>query len=167
MSPRARPHLRLIPSELRPDQPEPQGQLSLPFASDCSVLVLVDLTNASENEFLRVLEQVRPDAVIELRAVPRFDFGRLNRKAVFRKFDEMHARYHDLIYSLRATAPHDAGLNPAFVASPLAEILKAHPRPQRALVLLDDPKMLDLSLEVLPSRLQTEPPWEVRHLARA
>jgi hypothetical protein len=131
------------------------------------VLVLVDLTNASEAEFLHVLEQVRPDVVIELRKVPRFDFGRLNRKIAFRMFDEMRVRYHDLIYTLRATSAHDAGLNPAFLAGPLAEILQADPRPQRALVLLDDPKTVDLSLEVLPSRLETEPRWQVRHLARA
>jgi hypothetical protein len=162
MSARDRPHLRLIEREPRPASSEPQGQLAFSF-----VLVLVDLTNASEAEFLRILEQARPDAVIELRKVPRFDFGRLNRKLVFRMFDEMKARYHDLIYSLRVTSAHDAGLNPAFVARPLAEILQAEPRPQRALVLLDDPKTLDLSLEILPGRLETERCWQVRGLARA
>lgn len=167
MSARERPHLRLIEREPRPASSEQQGQLAFSFAADPFVLVLVDLTNASEAEFLRVLEQARPDAVIELRKVPRFDFGRLNRKLVFRMFDEMKARYHDLIYSLRVTSAHDAGLNPAFVARPLAQILQADPRPQRALVLLDDPKTLDLSLEILPGRLETERRWQVHRLARA
>jgi hypothetical protein len=167
MSPRERSHLRLVEHEPRPAASEPKGQLSFCFAAETFVLVLVDLTNASEVEFLQILEEVRPDAVIELRKVPRFDFGRLNRKIVFRMFDAMKARYHDLIYSLRVTSAHDAGLNPAFVARPLAAILQADPRPQRALVLLDDPKALDLSLEVLPSRLETQPRWQVRRLARA
>jgi hypothetical protein len=167
MSPRERAHLRLVEGEPRPLPSEPKGQLSFSFAADPFVLVLVDLTDASEGEFIELLERVRPDAVIELRKVPRFDFGRLNRKIVFRMFDEMKARYHDLIYDLRATAAHDAGLNPAFLAHPLAEILQADPRPERALVLLDDPKMLDLSLEILPSRLETEPRWQVRRLANS
>jgi hypothetical protein len=160
-----RPHLRLVEDERPPAPSEAKGQLSFSFAADPFVLVLVDITDVSEREFLEVLERVRPDVVIELRTVPRFDFGRLNRKIVFRMFDEIKARYYDLIYTLRATTAHHAGLNPVFLARPLAEILQANPRPQRALVLLDDPKTLDLSLEILPGRLETEPRWQVRRLA--
>ena len=158
-------HLRLVGDEGPSAVPESRGQLSFSFAADRFILVLADITNASEQGFLELLERQRPDVVIELRAVPRFDFGRLNRKIVFEKFEEMNARYDDLIYTLHATSDHDAGLNPVFLARPLSEILRRVPRPQRALVLLDDPKIIELSMEVLPQRLGSKPRWHVRQLA--
>jgi len=166
MSHRDRIHLRLVEEDhSSPTVPESRGQLSFSFDDDNFVLVLADITDASEQGFLDLLDRLHPDVVIELRTVPRFDFGRLSRKVVFRKFDEMNARYDDLIYTLRATSEHDAGLNPVFLARPLSEILHSTPRPQRALVLLDDPKILELSMEVLPNRLGSEPRWNVRRLA--
>lgn len=159
------PHLRLVEDQRLPERSAKEPQLSFSFASDPFVMVLVDITNVSEREFLDILERVAPDVVVELRTVPRFDFGRLNRKSVFRLFTEMKARYYDLIYTMGATQAHDARLNPVFLAGPLVEILKADPRPQRALVLLDDPHALDISLEVLPARLEIEPRWQVRRLA--
>lgn len=162
---RERPYIRLVDDESLPSPSKSKGQLSLSFAADPFVLVLVDITDASEQEFREILERVRPNVVIELRTVPRFDFGRLNRRLAFRMFEEMGARYHDLIYTLGVTTTHDAGLNPVFLARPLAKILQANPRPERALVLLDDPNTLDLSMEVLPSRLELEPKWQVRRLA--
>lgn len=165
MSQRVRDYLRLVEDAPQPVQTAGDPQLSFSFATDSCVMVLVDITNASEREFLEILERVNPDVVVELRTVPCFDFGRLNRRSVFRMFKEMGARYYDLICTLGATDGHHADLNPVFLAGPLAEILQADPRPQRALVLLDDPQTLDLSLKVLPERLETQPRWQVRRFA--
>lgn len=153
-------HLRLVgePPTAAPDQ------LSLPFVEDAFMIMLANVTNAPEQGFMRLLQRVYPNVVVDLRIVPRFDFGRLTRKIVFRHFEEISARYHDLTYTLGAKDHRDAILNPAFVAGPLGEILAKAPQPRRVLLLLDDDRALLNSLRVLPERLTSQPRggWQIR-----
>lgn len=163
-------HLRLVDvSETTGDEgAKDSGQLSFSFEHDALVMVLVDLTNASEAEFRRALDLVRPDVVVDLRMVPRFDFGRLNRLIAFRMFERLSASYHDLLHVLGVKGPQSALQNPVFVAGPLAKILETSPRSSRVLVLLDDAAVLDRSLEIFPQKMPARAKdggWRVRRLA--
>ena len=166
MSDTRQKHLRVVGEPPEPS-PAAMGQLQLPFVQDTFVIILADVTNAPEQEFLRLLESVRPDAVVDLRVVPRFDFGRLSRKAVFRIFEEIPAQYYDLPYSIGVTDRHHALLNPVFVAEPLTKLLARTPQAQRVIMLLDDAAALDSSLRVLPDQLRSQPRggWQVRNFA--
>jgi hypothetical protein len=163
-----RKHLRVVDPPPSPQQ-DARGQLPLPFVEDKFVLVLAHVTNVSEQSFLWLLQEVKPDTVVDLRLVPRFDFGRLNRKRAFHLFAEMSARYYDLSHDLGISDSHDASLNPAFFAEPLDRIVSGRPRAQRVLLFLGDAGLLARSLEVLPTRLSTpaQGRWQVRGFERA
>jgi len=60
-------------------------------------LVFVSFPKVSDTEFVSILDQVHPGAIVELRKVPRFDFGRLNRRTAFEYFRRNGSRYVDLI----------------------------------------------------------------------
>ncbi len=173
MSNNDRQHLQLVgpPPPAIEEVDSDEGQLAFSFEQSTLVMILVDLTNASEAEFLYALDHVQPDIVVDLRVVPRFDFGRLNRPVVFRMFEGMSARYYDLAHTLGAENAHSARLNPAFVAEPLAKILQGSPSSRRVLVLLSDAKILDHSLEVFPQRMPGPPKggtaggWKISRLA--
>lgn len=168
-----RKHLRVVepPVDEQPvdEQPGDRGQLMLPLLEDTAVIVLAHITNVSEQAFLWLLQEAKPDTIVDLRTIPRFDFGRLNRKAAFRLFEEMAARYVDFAHDLGISDHHDAGLNPTFFAEPLDRLVSRAPRAQRVLLLLDDAGLLDSALEVLPTRLSAPPAgrWRVRGLPRA
>lgn len=158
-----RRHLRIVDPPEDPPQVE-REQLALPFLEQEFILVLAHVTNVAEQAFLWLLREVKPDTVVDLRLVPRFDFGRLNRKTVFRLFAELSARYHDLPHDLEISDRHDASFNPAFLAEQLDLIVSRSPRAHRVLVFLDDARLLDSSLKVLPTRLSAPPEgrWRVR-----
>jgi hypothetical protein len=61
-----------------------------------NVLVFVSLAGVEEDDFLALLRSTKPAVVVELRPVPRFDIGRLNRQTVFECFEREQARYLDV-----------------------------------------------------------------------
>lgn len=158
-----RKHLRVVAPPAA-QQRDARGQLEFPFFENTSVLVLAHVTNVPEQAFLWLLHEAKPDTVVDLRLVPRFDFGRLNRKAAFRLFADLSARYYDLTHDLGISDRHDASLNPAFFAQHVDLIVSRTPRAQRVLIFLDDAALLDSSLKVLPTRLSAPPQgrWRVR-----
>jgi hypothetical protein len=141
-------HLRIVAS--KPESQPTQEQLAFAFGP---LIVLANVTNVPEQDFLRLLTLVSPDTIVDLRVIPRFDFGRLNRKLAFRLFADIPAQYHDLPCDLGISDRHHASLNPVFLADPINALLRRHPHPQRVVLLLDDPKTLASSLQVLPTRL--------------
>lgn len=163
MSERSQNHLRVV-DELQAPIHAREEQLSFSFEPNAFVMILANISNIPEQGFLQLLRRVSPDAVVDLRVVPRFDFGRLSRRVVFRMFEDLSARYHDLPHSIGAKGHRDALLNPESIAAPLAEFLAMAPCSRRALVLLNDAAALDNSLRVLPMRLQPQPKggWQVR-----
>ncbi len=163
MSEDDRKHLRVVAAVSESHQ-SPRGQLALPLFDNASLIMLAHVTNVPEQAFLRLLDEAKPDRIIDLRLVPRFDFGRLNRKSVFRLFAEMAASYHDLPHELGVTSRNDALLNPALFAEQLNRIVSRAPQAHRVLVFLDNARMLDNSAKVLPTRLSTPPEgsWRLR-----
>jgi hypothetical protein len=78
--------------------PGVQEQL-FPVPKD-SLIVFLEFSRISDDEFTTVLDWVRPSAVLELRRVPRFDVGQLNRKEAFKSFKAVETTYFDLTAQL-------------------------------------------------------------------
>jgi hypothetical protein len=81
-------------TRFRPVETGPQATL-FPEARP-GVVIFVCFPDVEEREFVSLLENARPSFVIDLRIVPRFDVGRLNRDRAFDLSDAMRTRYIDL-----------------------------------------------------------------------
>jgi hypothetical protein len=95
--------LQLVPKrerkELEPQDfhsPMEGAQANLFPAPRPGMLIFVYFPDVTEDEFRKALEFSKPSAVFELRMTPRFDIGKLNRKAVFQYFDREHTKYVDI-----------------------------------------------------------------------
>ena len=78
-------------------QPIEQGTQAFLFPDTRpGVVVFVCFPDVEEREFVDLLESARPGFVIDLRIVPRFDVGRLNRDRAFDLFETLGSRYVDL-----------------------------------------------------------------------
>lgn len=75
-------------------QDSPFQQVLFP-ANTRSLLVYIDFDRLDETEFRTLLSSLRPLSVLDLRRVPRFDLGSLNRRSVFQLFKEVALNYHD------------------------------------------------------------------------
>lgn len=140
-------------------------QLSLSLTDAPFVLYMADVTNVSEHAFLTMFKCIQPEIVIDLRVVPRFDFGRLNRRIVFSLLEEEAIQYVDLLHSLGVDSFRDVSRNPALLAGSIKQALDRAPSFTRALALMDDPQALTASLEVLPQSLvSAERRWKVTSL---
>lgn len=109
----SRPKLTLIPGRKRVPtaadafRPAPQrSQTSLFPEARPGVVVFVCFPAVEEREFVALLENARPGFVIDLRVVPRFDVGRLNRGRAFDLFDAVGSKYMDLTGILMNGASH-------------------------------------------------------------
>jgi hypothetical protein len=84
----------VVPDAFRPS--EMGSQSSLFPEPRAGVVVFVCFPDIKETEFISLLEYARPSFVIDLRLVPRFDVGRLNRERAFQLFDAAGTKYVDL-----------------------------------------------------------------------
>src|SRR5437879_5754389 len=80
----------------REDLVRPAWQSTLFAADQPELLIFLDFEHANEADFLTVLTVARPRYVFDLRLVPRFDLGSLNRRLVFSLFSQSGIRYIDL-----------------------------------------------------------------------
>src|SRR5229473_2377158 len=79
------------------------------FADDHpSLLVVVDFEKLGASDFLALFTTGRPKFVLDLRRVPRFDIGHLNRRLVFDLFVEGRIEYVDLSGRLAEHGSADA-----------------------------------------------------------
>jgi len=78
----------------RPVEQGPQATL-FPEARN-GMVVFVCFPDVEESEFVKLMENAKPSFVIDLRIVPRFDVGRLNRDRAFDLFEAAGTRYIDL-----------------------------------------------------------------------
>ncbi|MGD0669524.1 MAG: hypothetical protein ABSB23_18350 [Bryobacteraceae bacterium] len=95
-----RPLLLVVKPE-RQTSPRPQDfvepvQEALFPSPNKALAVFVAVPEITENEFTVALESSRPTFVLELRACPRFDVGRLNRREAFQRFQNVNAQYVDV-----------------------------------------------------------------------
>ncbi len=95
-------HLRIVETPPLPVVHEAEafvakpGERSLFVSNDPNMLIFVDFTSVDEAELLSLLISSKPKHIIDLRLVPRFDIGNLNRKLVFSVFKNSGSSYHDL-----------------------------------------------------------------------
>jgi hypothetical protein len=91
------PHLRLVRAEEARSMSSGTTARGVqePLFPDPSTVLLVGLDETRGEALPILLERLRPLAVIDLRALPRFDFGRLDRKRVFALFRALAIEYLD------------------------------------------------------------------------
>lgn len=94
-------------------------------AKSTSLVVFVDMSSISGGRFSRLLREVSPSWVIDLRLVPRFDLDGLSRTAVFSLFGKTGAQYRDVAGLLGIEDQRDARLNPQVLANTLPAIVTA------------------------------------------
>src|SRR5258708_6682572 len=89
-----RKRLSILVDTLRPTQEGTQATLFPEFRP--GIVVFVCFPDVEELEFTHLLERARPGFVIDLRVVPRFDVGRMNRDRAFDLFDAAGTKYRDM-----------------------------------------------------------------------
>ena len=95
-------HLRVVETVSRPAEHAPEAfepvtrERSLFPTVNPNILMFIDFTTVDEAELLTLTISSKPTNIIDLRVVPRFDIGTLNRKLVFSIFEKAGAKYHDL-----------------------------------------------------------------------
>lgn len=119
-----RPHfLRLVETTSTPDPISHEtfsrvGWQSTLFANENPALILfISFQEITEREFTTILIGARPKFLFDLRRVPRFDLGTLNRRQVFALFSKTGIQYWD--FSRYLNTHHDR--NPAHVARLIAD----------------------------------------------
>ena len=161
------PYLRLVapPPESRPAEPPVAGQMQLFPADAPTLLLIVDMGFIEESELLSVLCDAPPRWLIDLRPLPRFDFGTLNRARVFRIFEQNRIRYLDLCGKLRIYSRQDASFLSGRVAAEISRILvdaRAALEPGKVTVLVDTDDLAKAMRVALPAQIQPAPRggWE-------
>ena len=128
-------HLRIVEDPIQPtvharEDFEPQhGERTLFATSDPNILVFLDFASIDEAEFLSLLISSKPLHVVDVRVVPRFDVGNLNRKLVFSVFKNAGATYHDLGATVGAAHLRALSEKPSDVARAVLDRVLKNPRP--------------------------------------
>lgn len=149
------PYLRLV------EAPE-RSETRAPVTTNAGFLLgFVDMSRVSDLGLEMIMSHLRPAWVFDLRPVPYFNIGKLNRKRVFELFRSCNISYRDVAGSLRITEHNDASLNSGIVANFLSETLAMRPLHAPIVVLVDDDATLVHAMNVLPSRLHSslDVPW--------
>jgi hypothetical protein len=92
------------------DFQDPKSQGMLFPLPRYGLLIFMHFPDITEEEFRETLEYSKPSFVLELRASPRFDIGRLNRQLAFQAFQSQNTTYMDLTSSLMGKIDRDAVL---------------------------------------------------------
>lgn len=74
---------------------DPGPQVSLFPRTKPGVVVFVQFSRVGDEAFVELLRLAQPSFVFDLRIVPRFDLGHLNRRMAFALFEEIRATYVD------------------------------------------------------------------------
>ena len=74
------------------------------------MVVFVQFSDLEDTDFVDVVNNARPAYVIDLRLVPRFDTGSLNRRLAFELFEKVQATYIDATAPLMGGAHRDVAL---------------------------------------------------------
>ena len=99
---------RVDPKALVRKETGPQASL---FAEPKpGVVVFVEVAWITDSEFVRLVNDVEPSVIFDLRVVPRFDLGRLNRKGAFTLFEKVGSRYVDASIPLMTGTKSDSAL---------------------------------------------------------
>lgn len=98
-------------------------QKTLFASANSGLLCFVNPSLISETELLRVLLEGKPKLVLDMRLVPTFDVGSLNRRLVFGLFDQIGAKYVDVSGMLKITSRRDSKLNPRLLVQEMERLI--------------------------------------------
>ena len=141
----------------------PAWQSTLFATENPFLLLFVNFERVAESDFVNILTGAHPKILFDLRRVPRFDLGSLNRRRAFSIFSDAGIKYIDLSRQLKVgevsasnlTAPQvaaliTASLGRSIIQGPVAFIVDAQQ--------FDESYITQL-VESLPSNL--DHPWDV------
>jgi hypothetical protein len=154
------PYLRLLPSAS--DDSRPMGtigegaQATLFPLPDTSLLAFVSI-DVLETSFERLLSDLHPRCVVDLRPLPRFDFGQMNRRRAFETFNRLGATYFDLGGQLGLETSRSSLWSSEELRSAIAEALESR-KLQRlpagpVMVIVDDRSVAEYIASWLPGAL--------------
>jgi hypothetical protein len=86
------------------------AQISLFPQPKPGMVVFVHFSEIEDIEFIDVMNSAQPAHVFDMRLVPRFDTGILNRSRAFELFEKLHASYFDATAPLMTGADREAAL---------------------------------------------------------
>lgn len=117
--------LRLVEktTQLDPVSPQtfvrPAWQTTFFANENPSLLLFLNFEQMAESDFDAALAGARPKYLFDLRRVPRFDLGNLNRKKAFQRFSNARIQYLDFSGLLKFEGAH--GSDPKLVARLIAD----------------------------------------------
>lgn len=160
------PHLRLLPPadpDAKSAEHSVQGTL-FPMTASSWTVAFVQMTSSQERSLIELLDWIRPRWVIDLRPLPRFDYGTLSRRTVFDHLDRLAVAYCDLFATLGFQTRAQAHTHIDVIADAVARMVG---QPGTAIgpvvVLVDEPPSPEETTSV-PRRLSEQSPgkkWEV------
>jgi len=122
-SPQRKVHfLRLVEmqQEAEPVSPDtinrPAWQSTLFAHSNPALAVFIDFDRVTESEFQTILNAARPKFLFDLRYVPRFNLGSLNRRSAFALFTAAGTKYIDLSSQIDELSRSGKDTAPASIA---------------------------------------------------
>lgn len=142
------PYLRIVTTansvDVRAPSPDVIGSTALGF---------LNIAKSSDALFESIIELVKPAWIFDLRPVPYFNIGQLNRMRAFELMRRHNASYQDLSGLLRIIDRNDASLNSGDVAAQVNQFLGRTSTPSAILILLNDTTVLRRAMEILPRTL--------------
>lgn len=154
-------HLKVVPAPKATagsdrDKSKAPVQPNLFPVTSQSLLGIVNMARISAEEFTTVLQSVRPRWVFDLRPLPRFDLGWLNRREVFDLFEKCSISYQDVAGLIGASSHDDARLNPGIISNSLLDLM-GNSGSGPLVILLDNDEHISASARDLPKVLKPYP----------
>jgi hypothetical protein len=152
-------HLRIVrspPPEVV--EADPQGVL-FPLGPE-GTLGLIDLSQIDGNRLVDILRELQPRWVIDLRAVPKFDFGASSRRSVLGQIQRLGSSYLDIGGLLGITSRRHSVISTGEAVEALNAAIGVQCRSSSAgtlLILLDSPEAVKASANLLPRMLKPRP----------
>jgi hypothetical protein len=147
----------------------PVQRTLFPFAG--TSICIVDMPMISDDEFALTVKTLAPVQILDLRTVPAFDVGRLNRHRAFELFESQGSAYVDVAGLIGARSRRDARLNVDYVV----DLISSQPRRDGndiagpIMILMDDSDAVRNAAvhlpDVLPARSKKS--WDIHVLTSA
>jgi hypothetical protein len=127
------------------------------------------MPTVSDDEFAVTVRTMSPVQILDLRTVPAFDVGRLNRQRAFELFESRGSVYIDVAGLIGARSRHDARLNVDSVVDFIAEHPGSGGNDIRGpiMILMDDSDAVRNAADHLPQVLPapSKRRWDIHVLA--
>jgi hypothetical protein len=127
---------------------------------DQTLLGMVDMSEARAEALEGLLRTTRPRWLMDLRTVPLFDYGMMNRRRFFSLFERLGIIYRDVSGLAELSSRKDASLSSGAIAVIINELLSEHPVKRAAgpiLFLLENAARAAVAEQVLPLLVQPQP----------